>query len=378
MPKLSRIAGSAGPTTAMSSAPIRTPTNSKRRLLRRERSLFDVIHLPHAFHRRHARLGARRAPEEIEHGRPTGEDQHRVPRRWLVEPLERHEHPAAPGGRGRRPDTIPAPVPGQLDLLPAPYSLLGLDEHVVVYLEGPGTQLLAITVEHRVERLSLVPGEILLRGPVVRFERGDVGLPLEVMAQLVGQRLPGLLAPVEIAEAGERLERSVIENDTGLQAGAGAAPLERDTLAQRVDVATQRMRDGLGADLDLHDPALELRRTVRLQPPHQCAEVIQSHSSPPPHSGLRIANCGLCDRPPPCQSAIPNPQSAIVSPSDLRAQVIDQSIRRHTLLQQRVAIAHGDGLVLGGLAVDRDAERRAGLVLPAVAAADRPPGGIEG
>src|SRR5512143_1250270 len=136
MPKLSRIAGSAGPTTAMSSAPIRTPTNSKRRIARRERSLFDVIRFPHVFHRRDAGLGARRAPEEIEHRGPTGEDQHRVPRRRLVEPFERDEHPAAPAGRGRRSDTITASVPRHLDLLPVPRSLRRFDEHVVVYLEG--------------------------------------------------------------------------------------------------------------------------------------------------------------------------------------------------------------------------------------------------
>src|SRR5574342_527046 len=154
----------------MSSAPIRTPTNNKRRMLRRERSLFDVIHLPLAFFRRHARLGARRAPEEIEHRGPTGEDQHRVPRRRLVEPFERDEHPSAPVGRGRRPNTIPESVPRHLDLLHAPCSLRCFDEYVVVYLEGPGPQLLAVAIEHRVERLSLVPSEVLLRGPVVRFE----------------------------------------------------------------------------------------------------------------------------------------------------------------------------------------------------------------
>ena len=45
--------------------------------------------------------------------------------------------------------------------------------------------------------------------------------------------------------------------------------------------------------------------------------------------------------------------------------------QRHALLRHRVALADRDGVVVEGLEVDGDAERRADLVLPAVAPADR-------
>ena len=48
-----------------------------------------------------------------------------------------------------------------------------------------------------------------------------------------------------------------------------------------------------------------------------------------------------------------------------------QALERHALLRHRVAVAHRDGAVLERVEVDRDAERRADLVLAAVAAADR-------
>ena len=48
-----------------------------------------------------------------------------------------------------------------------------------------------------------------------------------------------------------------------------------------------------------------------------------------------------------------------------------QALERHALLRHRVAVAHGDGAVVERVEVDRDAERRADLVLAAVAAADR-------
>src|SRR3954451_9213463 len=44
---------------------------------------------------------------------------------------------------------------------------------------------------------------------------------------------------------------------------------------------------------------------------------------------------------------------------------------RNTLLRHRVALADRHGVVLEGLEVDRDAERRADLVLAAVAPPDR-------
>src|SRR5256885_760144 len=54
-----------------------------------------------------------------------------------------------------------------------------------------------------------------------------------------------------------------------------------------------------------------------------------------------------------------------------RAERGGEVVDRHALLLERVAIAHGDRAVLERLVVDRHAERRADLVLAAVALADR-------
>jgi hypothetical protein len=47
-----------------------------------------------------------------------------------------------------------------------------------------------------------------------------------------------------------------------------------------------------------------------------------------------------------------------------------QPVRGCPFLPERVAVAHGDGTILDRLAIDRDGERRAGLVLTAVPTAD--------
>src|SRR3989475_3026814 len=52
-------------------------------------------------------------------------------------------------------------------------------------------------------------------------------------------------------------------------------------------------------------------------------------------------------------------------------QVVHEPLGRDAHLLQRITVPHRDGAVLRGLAVDRDAERRSGLVLATVAAADR-------
>ena len=56
---------------------------------------------------------------------------------------------------------------------------------------------LAVEIEERIERLAVLPGEVLLRRPVVGLELGRPGAPFEMMPQLVGQRLPRLGPPVE-------------------------------------------------------------------------------------------------------------------------------------------------------------------------------------
>ena len=52
-------------------------------------------------------------------------------------------------------------------------------------------------------------------------------------------------------------------------------------------------------------------------------------------------------------------------------QVADQGVDADALLRHAVAVANRHGLVFQGVEVDGDAERRADLVLAAVAAADR-------
>src|SRR5690606_29083068 len=52
-------------------------------------------------------------------------------------------------------------------------------------------------------------------------------------------------------------------------------------------------------------------------------------------------------------------------------QVLGDLVQRHALLAHRVTVADRHGLVVERVEVDRDAERRADLVLAAVTAADR-------
>jgi hypothetical protein len=52
-------------------------------------------------------------------------------------------------------------------------------------------------------------------------------------------------------------------------------------------------------------------------------------------------------------------------------EMLGQLTDRKAILLHRVSVAHGRRLVVEALKVDRDAERRSRLVLPAVPAADR-------
>src|SRR5258707_3513500 len=61
----------------------------------------------------------------------------------------------------------------------------------------------------------------------------------------------------------------------------------------------------------------------------------------------------------------------MTSSRDLFFDVAHELRRGDAHLLQRVAVADGDRLILRRLAVDRDTEGRAGLVLAAIAAADR-------
>ena len=98
-----------------------------------------------------------------------------------------------------------------------------------------------------------------------------------MVAQLVGERLPRLLAPIEATHPGQRREGAVVEHDAGLEVGAVATPFERNALAQRVDVAPKGVRHGLGAHLDQHHPIEVRRRDLPQEPLDELPEVIEPH-----------------------------------------------------------------------------------------------------
>src|SRR5207245_9841416 len=101
-----------------------------------------------------------------------------------------------------------------------PFRLPVLDEDVFLDLVDPIGDLFARAVEHRVERLPLLAREVLLGRPIVGLERTGVRAPFEMVTELVGERLPRLLAPLEVAPPGERREGAVVEDDAGLEVGA--------------------------------------------------------------------------------------------------------------------------------------------------------------
>ncbi len=132
--------------------------------------------------------------------------------------------------------------------------------------------------EERVEPLPLLPGEVLLRGAVEVLQVGGAGAPLEVVAELVGQRVPRLLPPVEAGrEPGQRREGPVVEDDAALHRVGRVAVVERDALAQGVDLRPGGVRQGAGGDDHLGHPLEEVGRDLLAQPADQGAEVVQPH-----------------------------------------------------------------------------------------------------
>src|SRR5207247_5377594 len=104
--------------------------------------------------------------------------------------------------------TVSPPVPHRLQPVPPtakesftvpPFRRPVLDEDVVLDLVDPVGDLFARAVEHRVERLPLLAREVLLGRPIVGLERTGVRAPFEMVTQLVGERLPRLLAPLVVA-----------------------------------------------------------------------------------------------------------------------------------------------------------------------------------
>src|SRR5438309_2236085 len=125
------------------------------------------------------------------------------------------------------------------------------------------------------------------------------------------------------------------------------------------------MGEGLGADVHRHHPACEFRWDLALQSRDERSELIQPHNPTP----VRNAEFGVRNRRPPFHSAFRTPHSTLTLQA-LR-EVFGQPVGGEANLFQRVPVAHCHGAVLRGLTVDGDAERRAGLVLAAIAATDR-------
>ena len=78
----------------------------------------------------------------------------------------------------------------------------------------------------------------------------------------MGERVPGFLVPVEVAQTRQARERAMIEDDPRVQISPAAAPLERHALTEGVDVAAQGMWQGLGTHVDRHDSIAKLRGHV--------------------------------------------------------------------------------------------------------------------
>src|ERR1041385_2681562 len=125
------------------------------------------------------------------------------------------------------------------------------------------------------------------------------------------------------------------------------------------------MWEGLGADVYRHHPACEFRWDLALQSRDERSELIQPHKPAP----VRNAEFGMRNRCPPFHSAFRTPHSAL-APQALR-QIFGEPVGGEANLFEGVPIPHRHGTVLRGLTIDRDAVRRAGLVLAAIAAPDR-------
>src|SRR5439155_7506345 len=164
-----------------------------------------------------ALLESAASPPNIEEGRFPRDHENRLTDGRRVEAREDEER--GRGEIGDRGHAIAAPVPGELVRLASLRRFVTFDEHVVVHLVDARGYRFSRAIERGVERLSVMPREVLLRRRVVRLEGRDVGPPLEVMAELVGQRVPGLAAPIEVAplEARESRERAVVQHDPGLR-----------------------------------------------------------------------------------------------------------------------------------------------------------------
>ena len=92
-----------------------------------------------------------------------------------------------------------------------------IEEDVVLDPIGPLLQGLTVKEKAGIELFTVVPGEVLLDRPIQVLQLRRLGSPLEMMPQLMGERLPRLLAPIEARrEMSQRREGAVIQDDAAL------------------------------------------------------------------------------------------------------------------------------------------------------------------
>src|SRR5690606_14461245 len=144
----------------------------------------------------------RRAPEQPAQrsGQPLAPHQHHEHLAPLRKARAVHAHEAHVAQPRRPRHAVALALPLELDpfarLRAVPVRLL--EEVVLLHLVPALPQPFPRPVEQRVERLALAPLEVLVRRVVHGYQAGLRGERFQVVLQLVRQRLPQLLVPVEL------------------------------------------------------------------------------------------------------------------------------------------------------------------------------------
>jgi hypothetical protein len=155
-----------------------------------------------------------------------------------------------------------------------------VNEYIVLDPVGSAGFQFAAEKECRVEGLAIVTGEIMFDCPVKVLQIGCARAPFQVVAELVGQRLPGFLPPVESAlQLGQRRERTMVENDPALHAFHSAPDLDRqwNAFAQRKNFRSLGVGHRSGGYDDLRNTIQEIRRHLFGEASDHGFEVAEPH-----------------------------------------------------------------------------------------------------